>query len=282
MQDPHGAGGDQVARLAWTMSGPVAAETAALPTAPVMQLVDGAGAMLPKKAPLLYTAMMRSIGSGHTLGNTIRMLKLPLIFLEEELYFAAIAQFFWLTEALEAELDGRRGESIVDRVLELGIRATPGYAVDLEGFWGAGWRQEAARHRTSATEAYVRLIRAADPVELVAAAFILWGALVVGGGKSTQAKVRSVFPRYAHRLYDVVGDGRDDIKAMRGRYKNVFNAIGREWPEHGARLERDAARFMAQNNAVILSIRTVGGRAQRWALAAAAVVGVVLAMRWVR
>ena len=52
-------------------------------------------------APPLYGRMMRAIRTGHSIGNTIRMLKLPLVFTEQELYFGAIAQFYLLTEALK-------------------------------------------------------------------------------------------------------------------------------------------------------------------------------------
>ena len=35
------------------------------------------------------------------------------------------------------------------------------------------------------------------------ASFILYGALVIGGGKQTQAKVKRVFPNCEHVLFDV-------------------------------------------------------------------------------
>ncbi len=41
---------------------------------------------------------------------------------------------------------------------------------------------------------------------LVSASFIIYGALVVGGGRATQARVRNVFPDCEHRLYDVTVD----------------------------------------------------------------------------
>ena len=40
--------------------------------------------------PPLYGRMMKAIQSGHSFGNRVRMLKLPLIFLEEQLYAGAI------------------------------------------------------------------------------------------------------------------------------------------------------------------------------------------------
>ena len=45
----------------------------------------------------LYGSMMKSIDAGHTFGNRVRMVKLPLIFLDEERWAGAITQFFLLS-----------------------------------------------------------------------------------------------------------------------------------------------------------------------------------------
>ena len=75
--------------------------------------------------------------------------------------------------------------------------STSGAVARMRGV-GEGWREVAAAARTPATASYVAVLEAAEPVSLVAAAFILYGALVVGGGKATQAKVRRVLPGCAH------------------------------------------------------------------------------------
>ena len=54
--------------------------------------------------PPLYGRMIKSISSGHDRASRMRMLKLPLIFTEAKLYAGAIAQFYWLSAALEAQL----------------------------------------------------------------------------------------------------------------------------------------------------------------------------------
>ena len=78
--------------------------------------------------PPLYGRMMSAIHRSHRLGNTIRMVKLPLIFAEPKLYAGAIAQFFWLTETLEAALRRHCEHPMVARVNALGLNVTPGYA----------------------------------------------------------------------------------------------------------------------------------------------------------
>ena len=159
-----------------------------------------------RDGPPLYGRMMKSISSGHDRANRMRMLKLPLIFTEQKLYAGAIAQFYWLSDALEAQLRRHADHPMVAKVAELGLCVTPGYASDLKELYGEGWREVALAARTPATASYVAVLEAADPVSLVAAAFILYGALVVGGGKATQAKVRRVLPGCEHRLFDVAED----------------------------------------------------------------------------
>ena len=155
---------------------------------------------------------------------------------------------------------------MVARVRALGLRVTPGYQADLAVLYKCeDWRSAAAEARTAATERYVEDLKAANPVSLVAAAFILYGALVVGGGKQTQKKVKRIFPSCEHELFDVA----PDMKASRMAFKNCFTAIGKEFPEHFETLETEAARYMALNNTVVLSVRCLGRVAAKWAVGAA-------------
>jgi hypothetical protein len=131
-----------------------------------------------RDGPPLYGRMMKAISSGHTFGNRVRMLKLPLIFADERLWAGAITQFFWLSEMLEARLEAHSSHPMVQRVRALGLCVTPGYAADLKALYGDEWRAAASAARTSATAAYVADLESADPVSLVAASFILYGVRV--------------------------------------------------------------------------------------------------------
>ena len=57
----------------------------------------------------LYGRLMQAIDVQHTWGNRVGFFKLPLIMLDIRLYGGAIAQFYILTEALEAELATKHG-----------------------------------------------------------------------------------------------------------------------------------------------------------------------------
>ena len=231
--------------------------------------------------PPLYGRMLKAIRSGHTWGNNVRLLKLPLLLLEDRLYAGAIAQFYWLTEALESALERLKDEPMVAKVLALGLTPlAPGYAADLRQIYGEKWREEAAAVRTRATDNYVAILNSTtEAVPIVAASFILYGALVVGGGKSTQLKVRKVLPSCEHVLFDVA----PDMKEARSKFKSTFTAVGKEWPEEFERLASEAARFMDLNNTVVWSVNCWGRRATLWTLGAAGAVGAVLAAaRWAR
>lgn len=219
----------------------------------------------------LFGKMMLAIRTSHTWGNRVRMLKLPLILTDMELYGGAIANFYWLTRALECALDSKdKADPLLMHVRALGLRLTEGYESDLKEVFGEKeWQEEATRARTAVTDAYVAIIETADSVQLVAASFILYGALVIGGGKQTQAKVKKVFPRCTHALFDVA----DDMSAARSAFRTCFNEIGERYPEHRETLVAEASRFMELNNKVVLSIRCL----PVWFLPAAATAAAAIA-----
>merc|ERR1712232_770086 len=112
--------------------------------------------------------------------------------------------------------------------------------------------------------------------ELIGAAFILYGALVIGGGKATQRKVRKVFPACQHQLFDV----KEDMVKARREFKEFFNRVGTDTPQHADALVSHAARFMALNNSVILSARCLPFWWWRAVAMSATLGAVFVAMRW--
>lgn len=171
------------------------------------------------------------------------MLKLPLIFLQEDLYAGAITQFYWLSVVLETRLEKHKEHPMVASVRSLGLCVSPGYEADLAQLFGDNWRKAAVATRTPATDKYVEILEAADPISLVAAAFILYGALVVGGGKLTQAKVRKVIPRCNHLLFDVA----DDMSAQPGLHRSRVCTLLSAWlhVHRYHRYHRGSHRFCA-------------------------------------
>ena len=64
----------------------------------------------------LYARLMQAIDVQHTWGNRVGFVKLPLIMLDIKLYGGAIAQFYILTEALEAQLARHADHELVAHV----------------------------------------------------------------------------------------------------------------------------------------------------------------------
>lgn len=224
----------------------------------------------------LYGDMMRSIDGGHTWGNWLRMLKLPLILTDTQLYAGAIAQFYQLSRTLEEALERHHSDAMIARVLALGLRVTPGYEADLQQLFGRDtWRETCARKSTTATKTYCNVLQNADPVELVAASFILYGALVVGGGKSTQRKVKKVFPACDHALFDVA----EDMPKARRDFRELFATIGVDFPDRKDALTTQASRFMMLNNTVVSSVRCLPFWWWQAAAAAAAVTALAMAIK---
>lgn len=219
---------------------------------------------------------MKAIRIGHDRGDKMRMLKLPLILTDSRLYAGAIAQFYALTKTLEEALRRRKDDPMVARVLSLGYSITSGYEADLKELLGPEWQVLVDRARTPATTAYVTILENASSVELVAASFILYGALVIGGGKSTQKKVKRVFPKCEHTLFDVA---EDMVKARRA-FKVLFNDLEVDYPDQAEALVQQSARFMALNNSVVLSVRCLPFWWWQFVAVTASIGMVALALRW--
>merc|ERR1712224_262452 len=171
-----------------------------------------------------------------------------------KLYAGAIANFYWLTLALEKALDRQEEteKSAKEPVItELRNQFASflrtknchlGYEADLKELLGEGnWKEVAEEARTPATDAYCAILSGSnDSLELAAAMFILYGALIIGGGKMTQRKVRKVFPACEHQLFDVVSDSTTMVKARKG-FKDAFNDLGKQHPEYCETLIEQAA-----------------------------------------
>lgn len=105
--------------------------------------------------------------------------------------------------------------------------------------------------KTPPTEEYLVKLRKATDIELCSALFILYGALVIGGGKTTQKKVKKMLRSCDHILFDIS----DNMLHARKRFKDTFRLIGEKYPQHFEEFVANAGKFMSRNNRVVLSVR---------------------------
>ena len=141
--------------------------------------------------------------------------------------------------------------------------------IDENRLFGLDWKIKVEKLKTSSTEKYIHDIIKATDIELCTAVFILYGALVVGGGKSTQRKAKKVVKSCDHALFDIS----DDIVKSRKKFKAAFRALGEKYPEYFDEYVSNAQKFMGKNNEVVLSIRCL----PFWWWNAVGVVGTMIA-----
>lgn len=203
----------------------------------------------------LYQSMMKAIGSKHSRSDAVSFFKLPMIFSDSRLYGGAIGQFYLITSELESMIEKKIGdgsEILKDLKENLQLKPlSPGYESDLIQLFGSNWKNAVERAKTSPTEEYLVKLKKATEVELCSAAFILYGALVIGGGRTTQRRVKKVLRNCDHILFDVS----DNMLRARKRFKDTFRLIGERYPQHFDEFVANAGKFMSRNNRVVLSIR---------------------------
>ena len=91
-------------------------------------------------------------------------------------------------------------------------------------------------------------------IELVAAAFILWGPLVIGGGAALKPRVHKSFgEEVMHVFADVVGVGRGD---RQNKFIHCIDEIGEGMGEDDKKqVVAAAGEFMQLNIAMMLAVK---------------------------
>jgi len=189
----------------------------------------------------LYKACMKSIRSAHLRANRLRAaLVLAGLFTDKSVYRDVVTVFYFVTKELEKKLDAFSLEKqnkadedsadICKKILSLGYRFTPQYEEDMEELWGEEWKAIVDNYirGVPAARSYVHLIRdeMSNGRQLAGAAFVLWGALIIGGGAAAYPRVKAlVGPEATHLFEDVTGPGRE-------RRKQVFIRV---WESLAAR-----------------------------------------------
>lgn len=134
--------------------------------------------------------------------------------------------------------------------------------------FGEDWVACVDKTKSSVTENYVKQIKDATDVEICSIAFILYGALVVGGGKSTQRKAKKVIKNCDHALFDIS----DNMTQARKDFKETYRLLGERYSTSFDEYVMYAQKYMGKNNEVVLSIRCL----PTWWSSAIGIIGSVL------
>lgn len=143
----------------------------------------------------LFKQCMDEIKHSHTIGQKLRTALVAAGALSDVQNYAEILSLFYAaTKAMETRMDEiSEGDSrsinnatenqfvLLNDVRSLGYRFCKGYELDLEFLLGQNWKFKVDELTTEPAKKYVERLKMGNEIELVAAAFILWGPLVIGG-----------------------------------------------------------------------------------------------------
>lgn len=225
----------------------------------------------------LFRACMDAIRSPHTLGQTLRNAALATgLLTDRNCYAELLGQFYVATASLEKRIDELLLQSEQDKdqktssylllrqVNGLGYRFTQGYERDLEFLLGSdNWRKILNSWTTKPALEYARELEVADESKLVAAAFILWGPLIIGGGAALKPRVEKSFGSGATNVFkDVIGPSGGGRAGRRSKFIEVFDQLldseaisDEEKKELFDSIVGHAAKCMAKNNEMMMAVR---------------------------
>merc|ERR1712028_176151 len=205
----------------------------------------------------LFRASMNQIETDHTIGQKLREVMLVAgLLTDARCYAELLGQFYLCTEALESRLyaPAAAGMPLLQRVSKLGYHFVEGYEADLLHLLGDDWRAQAREQATASCSSYVTQLQQASQEQLVAAAFILWGPMVIGGGAMLKPRVKKAFGTEATHVFEsVVGAGRSQRQK---EFIAVFDDLGIESEKEQFDQIADAVGiFMKGNNDMMSAVR---------------------------
>ena len=207
----------------------------------------------------LFRNCMDEIKVKHTVGQRLRTVLVAAGVLTDKICYAELlAQFYVTTKALELRLEERREDSnIVQKIVQLkpGYNFTKGYELDEQHLLGENWKERINTMISKPANDYIYLIQNANDAELVAATFILWGPMIIGGGAALYPRIRRIFGKDATNVFEnVIGSGR----AQRKRdFIEMFDSIVsiEENEKMFREIVKTSGKCMEMNNKMMVAVR---------------------------
>lgn len=207
----------------------------------------------------LFQACMKAIRSAHFRSNRVRaLLVVAGLFTDKAVYREVLSIFYCVTKEVEVKLRLllKEGDEISKKLLSLGYSFAGQYEQDLEYLYGTkDWmeRTETAVQRNKAATDYREKVRSMKTgAEMAGAVFVLWGALIIGGGAAAMPRVKSRFGEEAvHLFQDVSGPGREKRKSD---FVQIWDSLAESSSAEFAQIVRAAQDCMQCNNDVLSSL----------------------------
>lgn len=216
----------------------------------------------------LFRACMDAIRTSHSLGQTLRNAAIATgLLTDQNCYAEMLSQFYVVTAALEKRMDeliASENETkvearIVKRVQKLGYSFQSGYEQDLQTLLGSNWKEAVQSWITEPSKKYINKIQSANDSECAAAAFILHGPLVIGGGAALKPRVEKAFGKNATNVFEsVIGESRGGRSGRRREFIECYDELLTGIDTHRELFAEivDAARqFMDLNNEMMIAVK---------------------------
>lgn len=234
----------------------------------------------------LFRACMDTIRVSHSLGQTLRSAALVAGLMTDKFCYAELlGQFYIVTVALETRMEELlfgtgHYEDCTSKLLvakmkvSLGYSFSKDYEADLIFLLGPEWRSTIESWTTPPAKRYIERLQTATDEECIAAAFILHGPLVIGGGATLRPKVLRAFGEGATNVFtSVCGvDAKGRTRASRRKefiefYDTLLTTSGlstkddvRSWsspdPPVGYKtIVKSCSEFMDLNNEMMMAVR---------------------------
>lgn len=202
----------------------------------------------------LFRACMQAIRSAHFQSNRFRaVLVVAGLFSDKAIYREVLSIFYTVTRELETALEKEKGDEICQKLLSLGYHFTPQYENDLACLYGSlNWKEQVdavVSRNQAAVEYRDKIKNMKTGAELAGAAFVLWGALIIGGGAAVAPKVKKYGA--VNLFQDVTGPGREDRKR---NFIQTWDSLADKSSENFNEIVKSSKACMQCNNNVLSSL----------------------------
>ena len=207
----------------------------------------------------LFQTSMQAIRNSHLQANILRAgLMVAGLFTDKLLYRELVTLFYIVTKELESKLDKLSPkDKVCQQVLSLGYHFTEKYEQDMAALYTPEtWKQEVelALKNSPSTQLYVDKIQTMQRgTQLAGATFVLWGALIIGGGAAVRSRVEKLCGKEATHLFeDISGPGRAD---RREAFIKLWDSLAVQGSIDFAEIVREVQECMKCNNDLFVSLQ---------------------------
>ena len=179
------------------------------------------------------------------------------------------------------------GQRVREKLQKLQVQFSRGYEADLEVLLGDQWRAKVAELQSHAATEYAKRVAAPggaddddDGAVLGAAVFILWGPLIIGGGRALERKIAKAFGGVTELFAPIKELSPSEHEALKDQFAMIMDDLPCDSVSHQAMVQH-ATTFMELNNGLMRSVQTrpLWHNPILWAVVVVGILAVLLAMR---